>query len=69
MDWSTIIKYYRDVVGSIQTLLTRATGLPFTGWYESSNGETLQTSLENDTHLQFATEQQVSDRVSRSLDT
>ena len=62
-----MIKYSRDVVCFIQNLLVRATRIFFTDLYESRNGETSHTSLDNETNLQFAPVQQVSAWVSMSL--
>ena len=63
-----MIKYYRNMVGSIHDVLPHANGVYFTGLYESSNGDTLKNSLNNDTGFQLALLQQVSVRVYMSLD-
>ena len=54
---------------SVHTVLTNATNIYFKFLYESSNCDTLQTSLGNYTNFQFVPVQQVSPRVSMSLNT
>ena len=66
-NWSTTINYYRDVLGSVQTVLTRTTRISFTDLYKSRNGETSKTSLDNETSFQFVTAQQLENRRAKLL--